>query len=58
MVVHTLSSSTLEVEARASETLWVQGQPGLQSKFQYSQDYEEKPCLRILSPPQKKNLQT
>jgi hypothetical protein len=25
--------------------LWFQGQPGLQSEFQDSQDYTEKPCL-------------
>ena len=25
---------------------WVQGQPGLQSEFQNSQDYTEKPCLK------------
>jgi hypothetical protein len=25
---------------------WVQGQPGLQSEFQDSQDYAEKPCLK------------
>ena len=25
---------------------WVQGQPGLQSEFQDSQGYAEKPCLR------------
>jgi hypothetical protein len=24
---------------------WVRGQPGLQSEFQYSQGYKEKPCL-------------
>jgi hypothetical protein len=24
---------------------WVQGQPGLQSEFQDSQGYKEKPCL-------------
>jgi hypothetical protein len=24
---------------------WVQGQPGLQSEFQHSQGYTEKPCL-------------
>jgi hypothetical protein len=24
---------------------WVRGQPGLQSEFQYSQGYIEKPCL-------------
>jgi hypothetical protein len=26
--------------------LWVQGKPGLQSEFQDSQDYTEKPCLK------------
>jgi hypothetical protein len=26
--------------------LWVQGQPGLQSKFQDSQGYTEKPCVK------------
>jgi hypothetical protein len=25
---------------------WVRGQPGLQSEFQDSQGYTEKPCLR------------
>jgi hypothetical protein len=25
---------------------WVRGQPGLQSKFQDSQGYTEKPCLK------------
>jgi hypothetical protein len=25
---------------------WVQGQPGLQSEFQDSQGYTEKPCLQ------------
>jgi hypothetical protein len=25
---------------------WVQGQPGLQSEFQDSQGYTEKPCLK------------
>jgi hypothetical protein len=25
---------------------WVRGQPGLQSEFQDSQDYTEKPCLK------------
>jgi hypothetical protein len=25
---------------------WVQGQPGLQSEFQDSQSYTEKPCLK------------
>jgi hypothetical protein len=27
--------------------LWVQGQPGLYIKFQDSQDYAEKLCLKI-----------
>jgi hypothetical protein len=27
------------------EDFWVQGQPGLQSEFQDSQGYTEKPCL-------------
>jgi hypothetical protein len=27
------------------EGFWVQGQPGLQSEFQDSQGYTEKPCL-------------
>jgi hypothetical protein len=26
--------------------LWVRGQPGLQSEFQDSQSYTEKPCLK------------
>jgi hypothetical protein len=41
MVVHAFSDSTLEAES--STDLWVQGQLGLQSKFQ---DYTEKPCLK------------
>jgi hypothetical protein len=28
------------------EDFWVQGQPGLQSEFQDSQGYTEKPCLK------------
>jgi hypothetical protein len=31
---------------------WVQGQPGLQSEFQDSQDYTEKPCLKKTKPNQ------
>jgi hypothetical protein len=38
MVAHTFNPSTWEAEA-------VSGQPGLQSEFQNSQDYTEKPCL-------------
>ena len=36
--------STLEAEEDGS--LRVQGQPGLQSEFQNSQGYTEKPCLK------------
>jgi hypothetical protein len=36
MVAHTLSPSTREAEAEAGRSLWVWGQPGLQSKFQDS----------------------
>ena len=32
-------------EADVDKYLWVQGQPGLQSEFQDSQNYTEKPCL-------------
>jgi hypothetical protein len=32
---------------------WVQGQPGLQSEFQDSQSYTEKPCLEK---PKKKKM--
>jgi hypothetical protein len=36
---------------------WVQGQPGLQSEFQDSQGYTEKPCLKKpkKKKPKKKN---
>jgi hypothetical protein len=43
MVAHTFNASTWEAEAGGS--LWVGGQPGLQSEFQDSQGYTEKPCL-------------
>ena len=33
-------------ERQKQEDLWVQGQPGLQSEFQDSQNYTEKPCLK------------
>jgi hypothetical protein len=43
MVAHAFNLNTQEAEAGR---LGVQGQPGLQSKFQNSQGYTEKPCLR------------
>jgi hypothetical protein len=46
--VHTFNPSTSEAEAGL---VW--GQPGLQSKFQDSHGYTEKPCLGF--PPPKKN---
>jgi hypothetical protein len=37
---------------------WVRGQPGLQSEFQDSQSYTEKPCLKKKNKQQqKKRLQ-
>ena len=42
-MVHIFNPSTWEAETGGS--LWVWGQPGLQSEFQDSQDYTEKPCL-------------
>ena len=44
MVVHTFNLSTWEAEAGGS--LWIQGQPGLQSEFQDSQGCTEKPYLK------------
>jgi hypothetical protein len=41
MLVHAFNPSTWEVD------LWVQGQPGLQSEFQDSRGYTEKPCLGV-----------
>jgi hypothetical protein len=42
-VAHAFNPSTQEAEA--DFVLWVRGQPGLQSEFQDSQGYTEKPCL-------------
>jgi hypothetical protein len=36
-------------EAEAGRSLWVWGQPGLQRKFQDSQGYTEKPCLKRIN---------
>jgi hypothetical protein len=47
VVAHAFNPSTWEAEAGGSlADLWVKGQPGLQSEFQDSQGYTEKPCLR------------
>jgi hypothetical protein len=43
VVAHTFNPSTREAEA---DRFLVQGQPGLQSEFQDSQGYTEKPCLK------------
>ena len=67
-VVYPFNPSTWETEAGGP--LWVQGHPGLQSKFQDTQDcYTEKPCLKQqqqqqqqqwqkLNYPPQKNLKT
>ena len=44
VVVYTFNLSTQEAEAGGS--LWVQGLPNLQSEFQESQGYPEKPCFK------------
>jgi hypothetical protein len=43
MAAHAFNPSTVEAEAGRFLT---QGQPGLQSEFQDSQGYTEKPCLK------------
>ena len=55
MVAHTVNPSIQEAEAGGS--LWFQGQPGLQSKFQDSQSYTEKLCLKKLNQPTKQQQQ-
>jgi hypothetical protein len=40
------------------EDLWVRGQPGLQSEFQDSQGYTEKPCLEKPKPKQQQQKVT
>ena len=49
LVEYTFNISTWEAEADGSP--WVRGHPGLQSEFQGSQDYTEKPCLEKPKPP-------
>jgi hypothetical protein len=43
-MAHTFNPRTQEAETGGS--LWVQGQPSLQSKLQDSQGYKEKPYLK------------
>jgi hypothetical protein len=43
MVAHTFNPSTQE---GGQADFWVLGHPGLQSDFQESQGYREKPCLK------------
>jgi hypothetical protein len=50
VVADTFNPSTQEAEADGS--LWVWGQPGLQSKFQDHQGYTEKPYLEPPPPSQ------
>ena len=45
MVVHIFSPSTGRQKTGTLAKLRVPGQPGLQSEFQDSQGYTEKPCL-------------
>ena len=47
----------LDQEAEAGR-FWVQGQPGLQSEFQDSQGYTEKPCLKKTKQNKQTNKQT
>jgi hypothetical protein len=42
VLVHAFNPST---SRQRQADFWVWGQPGLQSEFQDSQDYTEKPCL-------------
>jgi hypothetical protein len=44
VVAHDFTLSTRE--AKTGGSLWVQGQPALQGKFQSSLGYTEKPCLK------------
>lgn len=44
LAVSTFNPRTLEAEADTSPR--IPGQPGLQSKFKYSQGYLERPCFK------------
>ena len=46
VVAHACKASTQE--GKAGGFLWVGGQRGLQSEFQDSQGYTEKPCLPVI----------
>ena len=48
-MVHTFNSNTSEAEA-----LWVRSQLCLQSEFQHSQGYTEKPCRKTQNQQQQK----
>jgi hypothetical protein len=50
VVAHAFNPSTREAD------FWVWGQPGLQSEFQDSQSYTEKPCLKQTNKQTNKNL--
>jgi hypothetical protein len=46
LAAYTFNPSTWEAEAEAGGSLWFGDQPALQSEFQDSQGWAEKPCLR------------
>jgi hypothetical protein len=54
MVVVVRAFNSRTQKAGAAGSLWVRDQPGLQSEFQDSQGYTEKPCLRNKPKPKPK----
>jgi hypothetical protein len=56
VVAHTFNPSTQETEAGRFLDFWFRGQSSLQSEFQDSQSYTEKPCLD--PPPKTKQNKT